>query len=354
MSEPLPPQANPDLFGHARAESVLLRALTSGRLPHAWLLRGPRGVGKATLAYRFARRLLAGDDHERAATDPAHPVFRMVAKKAHPDLRVLERIVNPKTGKLSKEILVDQVRLADDALYATAARAGRKVLVIDPADELNSSGANALLKLLEEPPASVVLLLVCQRPGLLPQTILSRCAQLPLTPLPTADLLAGLARLAPTLAEDRRASLAELAEGSIGRALVLDAGAWLDRYADLLPKLAAGRSSPAARLTLASKLVQGGDGQGFRTTADLLGFVLRRLASRQAGRNGMLELYPAEHRHLDELAAGRGLDHWVGLWDKLAALAGRVDAVNLDPLQALLQVVQAICAAEPLSELSIA
>ena len=100
--------------------------------------------------------------------------------------------------------------------------------------------------------------------------------------------------------------------------------------------------------------MQGGDGQGFRTTADLLGFVLRRLASRQAGRTGMLELYPAEHRHLDELAAGRGLDHWVGLWDKLAALAGRVDAVNLDPLQALLQVVQAICAAEPLSELSIA
>ena len=138
-------------------------------MPHAWLLRGPRGVGKATLAYRFARRLLAGDDHARAATDPTHPVFRMVANKAHPDLRVLERVVNPKTGKLSKDILVDQVRYADEAMYATAARAGRKVLLVDPADELNTSGANALLKLLEEPPASVVILLVCQRPGLLPR-----------------------------------------------------------------------------------------------------------------------------------------------------------------------------------------
>lgn len=354
MSELPPPQANPHLFGHARAEAIMLRAMTTGRLPHAWLLRGPRGVGKATLAYRFARRLLAGEDQEGAAADPAHPVFRMVANKAHPDLRVLERIVNPKTGKLSKEILVDQVRLADDALYATAARAGRKVLVIDAADELNSSGANALLKLLEEPPASVVMLLVCQRPGLLPQTILSRCAQLPLTPLSTADLLAGLGKLAPALPEDRRAGLAELAEGSIGRALELDAGAWLDRYADLLPKLVVGRTSPAARVTLAGKLAQGGDGRGFATTADLLGFVLRRLASRQAGRRRMVELIPGEHRLLDELAAGRGLDHWVGLWDKLAVLAARVDAVNLDPLQALLQVVQAICAVEPLSELSIA
>ena len=170
MSEPLPPQANPRLFGHARAESVLLRALTSGRLPHAWLLRGPRGVGKATLAYRFARRLLAGDEHERAATDPdpsrvphggEEGPSRPAGAGAHrqPEDRQALQGHPGRSG----------ARWPTRRSTPPPARAGRKVLIIDPADELNTSGANALLKLLEEPPASVVLLLVCQRPGLLPR-----------------------------------------------------------------------------------------------------------------------------------------------------------------------------------------
>jgi DNA polymerase III subunit delta' len=343
---PAAPEANPHLTGHARAESVLLRAWGADRLPHAWLLRGPRGVGKATLAYRFARRLLAGGDHERAAGDPSHPVFRMVAGKAHPDLRVLERVVNPKTGKLYKEILVDQVRLADEALHATAARAGRKVLVVDPADELNPSGANALLKLLEEPPGSTVLLLVCQRPGSLPRTILSRCAQLTLAPLRKEEVLSGLERLAPETSPEQAALLAELAEGSLGRALALAETGWLERYADLVAKLGAARDSEAARLTLATQLLQGAERAGFRGTVDLLGFVLRRIAGMEASREPATELFPGEAKLLRGLAAGRGLEHWVTLWDKLSALAERVEAVNLDPLQALVRIVQAACGAD--------
>jgi DNA polymerase-3 subunit delta' len=354
MSEPPPPGANPELFGHERAEGIFLRALATGRMPHAWLLSGPRGVGKATLAYRCARRLLAGEDHARAAVDPTHPVFRMVANKAHPDLRVLERVVNPKTGRLFKEILIDQVRFADNAMHATAARVGRKVLLVDPADELNASGANALLKLLEEPPASVVILLVCQRPGMLPRTILSRCAQLHLAPLRPDQALAGLGRLAPGLPTERLTALAEAAPGSIGRALVLESNGWLERYADLLPKLVAARASPTARLALATKLVPPSDGQGFRATADLIAAVLRRVAALQAGRMPAVELVPGERELLAALAAGRGLDHWVAVWDKLSALAGRVDAVNLDPLQTLLQIVQAVCGSNPEAELSIA
>ena len=193
------PEANPLLFGHETAERTMLRAWESGRLPHAWLLRGPRGVGKATLAYRFARRLLAGADHERAAADPGHPIFRMVMKKAHPDLRVLERSINPKTGKLTRDIPVDLVRDMDLALHATAARDGYKVLIVDPADELNASGANALLKLLEEPPASTVMLLVCQRPGILPRTILSRCMQLAWRRCRSERLISALGQLAPEI-----------------------------------------------------------------------------------------------------------------------------------------------------------
>jgi DNA polymerase III subunit delta' len=350
----IPPEANPDLYRHEAAERTMLHAWQSGRLPPAWLLRGPRGVGKATLAYRFARRLLAGAEHERAAADPDHPVFRMVKHKAHPDLRILERVPNAKTGKLPRDIPVDDVRAADSALHATAARDGFKLLLVDPADELNPSGTNALLKLLEEPPPRTVMLLICQRPGILPRTILSRCLQVTLAPLGPAELGAALARLAPGLAPERRAVLAALAEGSPGRALELEAGDWPGRYAALLPKLAQARGSMITRLDLAAELAKGGDGRGFRTAADLLAVTVRRLAAHRAGHGPAAELFPGELPLLDPLAQGLGLDQWVAVWDKLSAVAGQVDRLNLDPDQALLQVLQAICGAAPETELSLA
>ncbi|MGD9508887.1 MAG: DNA polymerase III subunit delta' [Geminicoccaceae bacterium] len=348
------PHANPHLFGHERAEATFVRALERDRLAHAWLLRGPAGVGKATLAYRFARRLLAGSEHVQAASDPGHPVFRMVANRAHPDLKVLERIPNPKTGKLYREILVDQVRAVDEGLHETAARAGYKVLVVDAADELGSAGANALLKLLEEPPSRTVLLLVCQRPGILPRTILSRCTQLPMAPLARAELEAALAQLAPEMTPPQRAALADLADGSPGRAIELQDSGWLARYATLLPKLADARTAMHLRLDLASELAKGGEGRGVRTAADLLGTVIRRAAALKAGKTPARELFAGEEAQLARLADGLALDQWVGVWDKLAPLAGQVERLNLDPAQALLQVLQAICAAAPEPELSLA
>ena len=348
------PEASPHLCGHDQAERTMLRAWESGRLAPSWLLRGPPGVGKATLAYRFARRLFACADHERAAADPDHPVFRMVMHKAHPDLRILKREVNPKTGKLRRDIIVEQVRDADISLHETAARDGHKILIVDTADELNANSANALLKLLEEPPPNTVMLLVCQRPGILPRTILSRCMQLSLKPLSRADMLTAIQRIAPEIPAERRAVLAELAEGSLGRALELQAGDWPGRYAALLPRLAMARTGMAARLDLAAELAKGGDGRGFRAAADLLAMAVRRLAAHKAGGVPELELFAGEQVLLDGLAAGLGLDQWVAVWDKLSALAGQVDRLNLDPVQALLQVVQAIGGAAPEPELSLA
>jgi DNA polymerase III subunit delta' len=349
----IPPEANPHLYGHEAAERTMIRAWESSRLPPAWLLRGPPGVGKATLAYRFARRLLAGADHERAANEPGHAIFRMVVNRAHPDLRILKRELNPKTGKLRRDIAVEQVRDTEIALHETAARDGWKVLIVDLADELNPNGANALLKLLEESPPSTVMLLVCQRPGVLPRTILSRCMQLALTPLPTIELLAALVVLAPELPADRRAVLAELAEGSPGRALELEVVDRPGRYTALLPKLAQARTSVATRLDLATDLAKGGDGRGFRSAADLLATTVRRIATYKAGRVPQLELFPGEQALLEELAAGLGLDRWVAVWDKLSAFSVQVDRLNLDPVQALLQVVAAIGGSVPEPELSL-
>jgi DNA polymerase-3 subunit delta' len=188
---------------------------------------------------------------------------------------------------------------------------------------------------------------------MVPRTILSRCAQLALSPLPRDAVLQGLARLAPELPPERAEVLAALAEGSIGRALELEATGWLTLYAEWLQRLAVARESEAGRLACALQLAQDTERLGFRGTAELLGFILRRLARLQAGQAPRPELFEGEAGALAALAAGRGLDHWVALWDKLRALGLRVEALNLDPLQALVPLVHGLCGGRVEPELGI-
>ncbi|HEY8290221.1 MAG TPA: DNA polymerase III subunit delta', partial [Acetobacteraceae bacterium] len=145
------PRANPILLGHEAAEAELLDAMRAGRMHHAWLITGPDGVGKATLAYRFARRLLAGQPAGDAlpptlALDPEHPVFRRVAAASHADLLTIERTVNEKTGKMRTQIAVDDVRRVNGFMALTPAEGGWRIVVVDGAEEMNQSSANALLK----------------------------------------------------------------------------------------------------------------------------------------------------------------------------------------------------------------
>src|SRR5260221_8627423 len=225
------PQQNPELRCQDGAEQALLSGAVSGRLAHAWLLSGPRGVGKATLAYRFARFLLAGEGESRAglfgdapanlALDPAHPVFRRVASGGHPDLRTVARAINPKTGKLRTEIVVDDVREAIGFLRLTPAEGGWRVVIVDGAEDMNRNSANALLKVLEEPPPRAVLLLVSHAPGRLLPTIRSRCRRLDVKPPSPSLVSAVLAQRIRTLDEGDRSVVTGLAEGSIGRAFAL-------------------------------------------------------------------------------------------------------------------------------------
>lgn len=216
MTDAPEPRENPLLVGQGAAEATLLGAISAGRLHHAWLLTGPQGVGKATLAYRFARHLLAGRD-----VPPEHPVFRRVAAGSHADLHTLERTVDSRSKKLRGEIVVDDVRAAGDFLRRTAAEGGWRVVVVDRADELNRNAANALLKILEEPPPNAMLLLVCNAPGRLPPTVRSRCRRLPLAALSEAEMATVLAAYLPDMPIGERSQLAVLSGGSPGRALML-------------------------------------------------------------------------------------------------------------------------------------
>jgi DNA polymerase-3 subunit delta' len=226
------PRETTELFGHREAETALLTAYRSGRIPHAWLIGGPQGIGKATLAYRMARFVLAhanpmspsAQGVETLALDPDHPVARQVTAGAHGGLLVLERGLNDR-GVMRTVITVDETRETISFFGSTAAVDGWRICIVDTVDELNPNAANALLKILEEPPQKSLFLLVSHSPARALPTILSRCRKLPLRPLATDDVLraassaAGIAPGDPALAE-----AADASEGSVSRALTLLGG----------------------------------------------------------------------------------------------------------------------------------
>lgn len=226
--ETLLPREMTALCGHADAERALLEAYQGGRMPHAWLIGGPPGIGKATLAYRLARFILAHPDPKSAAVQAAtslavaadHPVTRRIAAQAQGDLLVLERVVNEQTGKLYTVIRVDDVRRSVSFFGSTAGEGGWRIAIVDAVDDLQREGANALLKVLEEPPERTLLLLISHAPGRELPTIRSRCRRLLLRPLDTADVTQAIQAATGRNATDAEVvQAASAADGSVGRAL---------------------------------------------------------------------------------------------------------------------------------------
>jgi DNA polymerase III subunit delta' len=226
------PRETTVLFGHDSAEREVLAVYRSGRIPHAWLIGGEPGIGKATLAYRIARFVLAEPDPSRAsaaetlACDPAHRTVRRVAVNAHPDLLVLERTPGD-TGKMRTVITVEQVRRLATFFGSTAGEGGWRVCIVDSADELKyPEGSNALLKMLEEPPPRSLFLLVSHAPGRLLPTIRSRCRRLALRPLGQGDVARAASTALGVDAGDP-AIAAAAARGSVSRAIALAGGPML-------------------------------------------------------------------------------------------------------------------------------
>jgi DNA polymerase-3 subunit delta' len=247
--EPPHPHETRVLFGHAEAEQTLLSAYRGGRIPHAWLIGGERGVGKATLAFRMARFVLANPDPMAPAVQRAtslnvpadHPVARRIAGQAHSDLLMLERVINEKTGKLFTQIRVEDVRRSVGFFGSTAGEGGWRVAVVDSVDELNGPSENALLKILEEPPPRALLLLISNAPGRVLPTIRSRCRTVILRPLGGDDVAKALtAALGEAKVSDEIRAAAAAAGGSVSRALALlegDALELRDRLIGLLARL---------------------------------------------------------------------------------------------------------------------
>ena len=342
------PRKAPDLLGHASGEDVLLRAWSSGRLPHAWLITGARGIGKATLAYRFAKFALAGGGEggglfgggpETLGLDPDHPVSRQVAAGSHPDIFALEPFMQREQRSLkpSADILVEHVRQAVHFCFMTPSSSDWRVIVVDPAEEMNANAANALLKVLEEPPSQAVLLLVSHAPARLLPTIRSRCAQLSLSALDPDAMDTLLDRHLPDVEAADRTALALLAEGSVGRALDLHQAGGLKLYRELvdlltgLPRLDTGRLH-----AFADKLAQGQDPTAFRLGGELLAWWLGRLVRAKAREETPSEVVAGEGDQMVQLAGRADLEQWLSLWEKIAGLFRRAERVNLDRKQVVL------------------
>lgn len=307
------PRERFDLVADVGAEAAFLDAWNRGRLHHGWLLTGVEGVGKASFAYRAARRLLGAEpDAARGplGASPQDPVSRLVAGRAHPDLLVLERA--EEGGRLRRTISVDQARALPEFFAKSPSQARFRVAIIDAADDLNLNAANALLKVLEEPPERGVLFLVCHAPGRLLATIRSRCRRLAFPRWPEGEL-AALVEQRAGLDREAAARIAVLSSGSPGQALALASGPMLELDA-VAERWVAEGLTPAEQVAAADSF-RGGEGAArFEALMERLSAAVRR----RAGDSG-------------PQAAAR----WSELWSRLEALREQALGLNLDKADAL-------------------
>ncbi len=356
------PRMTPHLFGHADAQADFLDVFNSHRLHHGWLITGPRGVGKATLAWRIARFLLANppDDGGLFGAPPKsetldlpddHPVMHRTRALSEPGLFLLRRGGSGSTdslreknwndGKFAAEILVSQVRKLNGFFSLSAADGGRRVVIIDAADEMNIQSANAILKMLEEPPARTTLLMIAHQPSRLLPTIRSRCRELRLHSLGADDLNNALQQAGAKPAENP-AALAELASGSVGAAFRLSNLDGMKIYAELVGLY---NSLPNLDRARAQSLAQAAAMRGGEEKLDLMlalnDLLLARLARTGAlGQPPQIEAAAGESDMLTRLSPN---PHKARAWANTAqAISARVTharAVNLDPAALVLDTV---------------
>jgi DNA polymerase-3 subunit delta' len=292
------------------------------------MLAGPAGVGKATLAYRIARYVLKFGASAEGPADLSVPrndvVSRRIEAQSHPGLLVLKRPRDEKTGRLKNVVSVDEIRRLGGFFGLTSTGGGWRVAIVDSADDMNDNAANALLKVLEEPPARSLLILISQAPGRLLPTIRSRCQRLDLKPLDDDVLNDVLARVLPEADAEHRTALVRLAEGSLGLALQLAADDGVDLAQRAESLLAARLPDVKALLALAERVGRTQD--GIKHFGDLL---LRALSRRIRAR----------------AAAGEGDDRSAALWEHVAELYDRALEVYLDPRQTVISSALAISSA---------
>ena len=361
-AEAFHPRRNIHFEGHPAAEKLLLDSWNSGRMHHAWLIGGPPGIGKATLAFRMARFVLTkglpGEqemglfgpppDPTSLNTDPQSAVSHRIAAGGHADLLTIQRTWDEKRKRFKRDLPVEEIRRIAPFLRLTSAEGGWRVVIVDGADQLNTSGQNAILKILEEPPSKALILLVADNVGAMLPTIRSRTRKLALEPLSEAQVRSLLFRYLPDLEDAERTALARLSEGSIGRATELHAAGGLDLYKamlgvfDTLPRM-----DVVGAYTFIDAVLRGGNEEAnWVAVTELIGWWLGRIARAAARGTIPPEVVPGEAALVHRLMQGShrvgGLDRWVEVWENTNHMFAKAESANLDRRQTLMSVLSAI------------
>jgi len=348
--EEVTPRSNPDFFGHEDIEKYLLQDYLAGRMPHALILAGPPGIGKATLAFRLARYLFSQADGRQGAglfgdsappaslyVAPEHPVFRRVASAGHADLLTVEREFDEKKGRFKNDISVEAVRRIHPFLRMTAAEGGWRVVIVDGAECLNTSSQNALLKVVEEPPKKTLLILTTSQPGSLLPTIRSRCRMAPLKPLPEKVIGALLDKMLPGLGGEEKTSLSRLAEGSIGKALQFHHDAGVALYRELLGVVSALPELDMVKVHgLAEKIGKYGAEQSYAAATEIMAGWCERQARATARGQALADVLPGDAAVFKKLDGIYPPGHFLRAWEKISQLVQQTETYNLDKRQAII------------------
>ena len=331
------PRDQYELFGHAEAAATLAGAARANRLAHAWIIGGPKGVGKATLAWRFARALLvhgAENCPDDLSVPAGHPIARRMAALAHADVMLVRRPWDPERKRPRTELPIEEVRRLNGLFSRHSSDGGYRIAIIDAADDMNRAAENALLKTLEEPPRKSLLLLVAHAPGALLPTTRSRCRALNLRPLDGETMGRALATLSPGLNKDTLSVLGGLAEGCPGRALELVELGGLELYRSITSVLVSlPRLNGDVLFALGDRVGRATSDRGLYLFVQLLSGILQRVVRGALGASAGV---PDEAQLLTRMRGLAPLEAWVVLWENLQAMATRADALNLDKKQLVL------------------
>lgn len=345
--EKIPPYANPYLCGHQEAEQLFLKAWKAGTVPNSLIIMGREGIGKATFAYRIARFLLANGDTDKATCNSlelpsTNSDFRLVANRSHPNLKIIERdfietdkkkiikAINDGNAlteddlqnfKKSAVIKVDEIRTINEFLGKKSFDGSWRIVVIDTADDMNTASANAILKILEEPPAKSLILLISNNPNRLLPTIRSRCAKISLQPLSKDEVASLLRRYNPELNETEIKGVAKISSGSIGKALRYAEYGGLTQYKRLEDLFySRSRYNLSDALQFCDEVAR--DENAWNLATELIYYFIS-----------------------ENLKGGEKVNELSEIWNKVTTTVNEVSSLNMDKKQAMYNIIAAICGA---------
>ena len=338
------PRANPDLSGHEDIEKSLLQDCLTGRLPHALVLAGSQGIGKATLAFRLARFLFSGRADQQEAglfgddplpvslhVAPEHPVFHRVASSGHADLLTVEREFDEKKGCFKNNVSVESVRRIHPFVRMTAAEGGWRVVIVDGAEYLNASSQNALLKVLEEPPKKTVLILTTSQPGSLLPTIRSRCRMVLMEPLSEKTVSDLLDTRVQGLGADEKALLSRISHGSIGKALSFYKDDGVDLYRQLLDVVS---TMPKLDMVmvhdLAEKLGKRGADESYATATEIMIGWCERQARAEVRGLPTEDILSGDAEIFQKIGDLHSSGYFFRVWEKISQIVLQTEISNLD------------------------